>query len=182
MQPLVTELNPNIIAEGDILCIQGTSPVAVIIQGDLEPMMVTGSPISHVAIALKSNDDRLMWFEFAERGGAFEPLSHYLFFKKGAALLGWSVPLTNTETLRIRECALSLIGTPYDALGLFGKLLHIIFGRKWLKNPLHGAGYFCSAGVEYVCRAAGRMVTFQPDVRTVEPKDIFASDALVRKA
>jgi len=179
---LAKQIDLSLVQEMDVICLSGRGVLSVIIQEEtLQPLIVTGSPFSHVALALRPTGEELMWFEFAEKGGRFEDLTKYESCEKGLALMRPKSQFTNMGVKLCRMKAVKLAGTGYDATGLLGKLLHIIFGRKmWKKNPLSGAGYFCSAGVEAIYRIGGLYITPYRDVRLNEPKDFFISNELRR--
>ncbi len=164
---LLKKLNLSLVKEMDVVCLSGKGLLSVIIQEDtLKPLMVTGSPFSHVALAMRPTGEELMWFEFAEKGGRFEDLDKYEQSEGGLALMRPKDQFLESAVKLCRMKAVKLAGTGYDATGLLGKLFHIIFGRKnWKKNPLSGAGYFCSAGIEAVYRSAGFFITTYEDVR-----------------
>ncbi len=186
MKPLVHDISAERVREFDVVGKSGASILGIIIQeeedGTLQPQMLTQSQLSHVAIAIKK-DFSLRWFEFAAKGGAFSLLSKYLHAdeKEGLVLLRSVAGFTDLQKESMRWKVDALEGLPYDATGLVGKLLHLFFRRRVLKkNPLSGSGYFCSAGVEFIYRAAGMRITEYDDVRLNEPKDFLLTDKLER--
>ena len=185
--PLAKSIPENLIQEGDIGAISGKGFIAVAIQempdGRLMPQKLTGSRLSHIIIALRK-DGKLQWFEFTWKTGQFNPLSKYCGVeepKVGYMVLRSVVDLRVKDIVAMRQKANELEGLPYDTPGLIGKIPHLIFRRKWLKkNPLSNSGYFCSAGVELITRAAGLWITDYKDVRLNEPKDFVLTDKLRR--
>lgn len=190
MTPLVKLIPKEKVVEFMTVGVSGASALSFIIQVEkdavsgeevLIPQILTGSVLSHVAIALRHNG-ALMWFESAEHGCQFVPLEKYLSVTKGGlCLLAPMVKFHLERRALMKAKALEIEGLPYDALGLIGKLWHLICKRKkWKENPLSNSGYFCSAAVELIYRAGGFKVTEYESVRLNEPKDFMISKLMRR--
>lgn len=107
----------------------------------------------------------------AELGFVALPLTEFL---KGHQIITiYGLALEDTPTM---QHALSLLGKPYDFLGLFG-FLWVLLGRKlgraW-KNPVHSEGQlFCSEAIVRVLQKANYPGASLLDPERTSPQDLL---------